>query len=94
MTDPYPALITWRDAHAVTHTWTQVDELDDEPCIVRSVGWLLPNVKSGHLVLAQSHIETAGDVDHVLAIPAGMVIEVTRLNSTVLVPVEPIDSDD
>ncbi len=81
--------VWWRDAHAATETWTDPAEIDDEPCIVLSVGFLLSEVKPGHLVLAQSQILDHGDVDHVLAIPTAMVVRIESLHTVPLVPVEP-----
>ena len=81
--------VWWRDAHAATDTWTSPEEIDDEPCIVRSVGFLLVDVKPGHIVLAQSQIVDFGDVDHVLAIPTAMVVRIESLHTVPLVPVEP-----
>jgi len=74
MTDHRLQLVTWRDAHAVTETWTHIDELDKHDCVVTSVGILLEGVKPGYLVLAQSMIDGEHTVDHVLAIPVGMVV--------------------
>jgi hypothetical protein len=74
MTDHRLQLVTWRDAHAVTETWTHIDELDKHDCVVTSVGILLENVKPGYVVLAQSMIDGEHTVDHVLAIPVGMVV--------------------
>lgn len=71
--------VVWCDAHAVTHTWTALEELDREECIVRSVGMLINNGKDGHVVLAQSMISGEETVDNVLAIPNGMVRQVTPL---------------
>ena len=86
--------VIWHDAHAVTDTWISVEEIDDTPCIVRSTGVLLPHVKSGHLVLAQSQIHNDGSVDHVIAIPFGMVKRVHKLVVGQLIPLEPESSDD
>jgi len=72
--------VVWFDAHAVTHSWTAVEELDREECIVRSVGMLLDGAKEGHVVLAQSMILDEETVDNVLAIPNGMVRQITPLN--------------
>ena len=81
--------VVWHDAHAVSDTWSSVEEISDEPCVVRSVGVLLPHVKPGHLVLAQSVIEGDEMLDHVVAIPLGMVRRVHRLSVGGLLPVEP-----
>jgi hypothetical protein len=81
--------VVWHDAHAVSDTWSSVDDIDDEPCVVRSVGVLLPHSKPGHLVLAQSIIERDDMLDHIVAIPLGMVRRVHRLSVNGLLPVEP-----
>jgi hypothetical protein len=69
------AVVVWHDAHADADGWSSVIHLDHEPCVVVSVGWLLPRgrgKKRGHISLAQSAI---GDwcVDSVLHIPRKMV---------------------
>jgi len=66
-------LVMWKDAHA-----DQSDDIDDEPYIVRSVGWLIPNKKRGHVTLAQS-IGDGGHIDHILHIPKGMIVSQTTL---------------
>ena len=38
--------VTWHDAHAVSETWTTRDDLDNEPCIVTSIGYLIAGVKA------------------------------------------------
>ena len=76
---PQPAMrllaVVWRDAHAVTTGWTCADEVE-VGFTVESVGWEIPG-HDGHLVLAQSVGES--QVDHVLAIPTGMVVSVREL---------------
>jgi hypothetical protein len=72
--------VVWHDAHEVTESWTHIDELDTEPKVVRSIGLLLPNVKKGHICIAQSIIEDENTVDNVLAIPEEMVINVYHVS--------------
>lgn len=90
MNDLQLVRVTWIDAHAVTVTWHPVDELDDEPCVVQSVGFLLPDVKTDHVTLAQSLIEANDEVDHVLSIPVGMVRRLEKLLPSTVLPVEPV----
>lgn len=71
--------VVWFDAHAVTHSWTPIAELDQDNCVVHSVGVLIENGKEGHVVLAQSMILNEDTVDNVLAIPTGMVRQITPL---------------
>jgi hypothetical protein len=71
--------VVWRDAHAATDGWTLPEEIDQDPCMVTSVGYLLAGCKPGHLVLAQSVIADQGAVDHVLAIPVAMVAKIKVL---------------
>lgn len=81
--------ITWQDAHALTTGWEAIAELDDEPCLVESVGFLIPDVKKGHLTIAQSWIAGNEEVDHVLSIPAKMVVRLESVAAWPLLPVEP-----
>jgi len=66
-------LLVWHDAHAVNEgDWMEADEIGDDPCIVETVGWLLPEKKKDHVVVAQS-VTDDGALDGVLAVPVGMV---------------------
>lgn len=77
---PDYVIVIWADAHAVTDAWTAIDQLDDEECLVTSIGLLLRDAKSGHVVLAQSKIHDEETVDNVLAIPLGMVKVIHRVS--------------
>ena len=79
-------LVTWWDAHAVTTGWTNIDELDVEPFVVTSVGYLVEAAKPDHVLLVQS-VTREGQIDQALAIPWGMVRSVVMLTG-------PIGSDD
>ena len=68
-------LVVWHDAHAATTGWTCADDIE-VGFVVESVGWQLEG-HDGHLVLAQSVGES--QVDHVLAIPTGMIVRVQEL---------------
>lgn len=71
-------LVVWHDAHAVSDGWWGIDESDNEPCCVRSIGWLIPDAKEDHVVIGQS-LAADGDFYHVFAVPVGMVKSVTVL---------------
>ena len=64
--------IIWNDAHSVSHSWMSIDDIEDEPWVVETVGWILPEVKKNHLVVAQSHISHES-YDNIIAIPIAMV---------------------
>jgi hypothetical protein len=65
-------VVVWHDAHDEADGWMHVDDIDDEPCVVETIGWLLPACKDGHVVVAQSM--TSDDmINNVIAIPCGMV---------------------
>jgi hypothetical protein len=85
--------LIWHDAHAVTDSWTNVDDIGRDPVEVRSVGWLLTGAKPGHVVIAQSRIIDQDEVDNVLAVPKGMVRRVNSLHSSTLIPVESIKDE-
>jgi hypothetical protein len=65
-------LVIWHDAHSVGETWMTLEDIDGDPCIVQTVGFLIPDSKPDHVVVAQSH-NTHDGFDSVLAIPVGMV---------------------
>lgn len=69
--------VTWHDAHAESQ-WQQVKDIDADPYVVRTAGWLLQNTKEGHVVIAQS-IGSDDAVDGVLCIPVGMVVGIKLL---------------
>ncbi len=72
------AVVTWHDTHSEPD-WMDVSDIDQEPYVVRSAGWLLPDAKDNHVVLIQS-IACDDAVDSVLSIPLGMVVKVSIVN--------------
>jgi hypothetical protein len=72
-------VVLWRDAHADGDSWISVDDIEDCPYIVESVGFVLESVKAGHISLCQSLAADEGIVDHVIHIPNEMIVEVTDL---------------
>ncbi len=72
-------LVVWHDAHAINEgAWCDESDIDADPCVVETVGWLLADRKVGHVVLAQS-VTHDGGLDAVLAIPVGMVQKIVVL---------------
>ena len=72
-------LVVWHDAHSVADTWIDVADIDVEPAVVESVGFLLPDAKPKHIVLAQSL--TGDECDHILAVPVEMVRSIKVLST-------------
>ena len=64
--------VVWHDAHADTSNWIDIGEIGCDPCVVISVGILLPETKPNHIVLAQSQ-NSFDQLDCVLASPVAMV---------------------
>ena len=79
MVKPAMVKITWHDAFSLTESWISLDSIDQEPCVTESIGFLLPNAKAGHVVLAQS-INDAEMLDSLLAIPVAMVVATQLLS--------------
>lgn len=79
MVKPAMVKITWHDAFSLTESWIALDSIDQEPCVTESIGFLLPNAKAGHVVLAQS-INDAEMLDSLLAIPVAMVVATQLLS--------------
>lgn len=71
-------VVTWHDAHAES-AWMEVKDIDAEPFVVDSIGWLIPDSKPNHVVIAQS-IGLDDAIDGVLSIPKGMVVKVQVLS--------------
>lgn len=81
--------ICWRDAHdGAPQGWHEPEELDRDPCIVRTVGWLIPHHKPGHATVCSSW-STTGHIAEVTCIPLGMVQRIHSLTPNVVLPVEP-----
>lgn len=74
-----PILVEWWDAHA-EEGWTTLDEVGSEPYVVRTVGFLIPDAKPDHLVIAQS-IGSDDGLDAVLSIPIGMIARTSLLGN-------------
>lgn len=75
--------ITWIDAHADEArggSWCELDDIDDEPFLVRTIGWHLDGVKKGHFSVAQSISDDETQLDSILHIPTGMVRQVRKLS--------------
>ena len=73
-------LVTWHDAHSGAESWISIKDLDGDPAVVESVGFLLNGEEGGkpdHLTLFQSRI--GDEIDHVLHIPVGMVQKIKVL---------------
>ncbi len=64
--------IVWHDAHADTTSWIELDDIDDDPCVVVSVGQLLASAKKDHVVICQSS-NSQEQLDCVLCVPVGMI---------------------
>ena len=71
--------VTWHDAHAES-SWQQVRDIDADPYVVKTAGWLLQGVKPDHVVIAQS-IGSDENIDGVLCIPVAMVVGIKLLKA-------------
>lgn len=65
-------LVVWHDAHTEVTGWCELSDIDDAPCVVHTVGLLLPDTKRDHVVIAQS-VTSSDALDGVLCIPIGMI---------------------
>lgn len=75
---PYPVVVTWKDAHDTLTSWEDLEApTDNSEYLVSTVGWLLPNRKKGHHVVALNRADDY--VSTGIAIPDDMVVSVERL---------------
>jgi hypothetical protein len=65
-------IVEWHDAFSPNLGWCDVSEIDDQPCVVRTIGYLVPDAKRGHVTVAQS-IADDDEMYGVFCVPAGMV---------------------
>ena len=70
-------LVTWHDAHSGSESWVNIKDLDLDPAVVQTVGFLLAGGKPDHVTIYQSRNEDA--IDHVLHIPVKMVVSIKVL---------------
>ncbi len=80
LNDATLGIVTWHDAHAESE-WQDLDNLDQDPYVVRTAGWILPDRKPGHIVIVQS-IGADDSCDGVLCIPIGMVVNTQVVSRT------------
>lgn len=74
--------VIWHDAHSGSESWVNIKDLDKDPAIVETVGFILPTAdggKPGHITLFQSRTEDA--LDHVLHIPHGMIQRIVAIQT-------------
>lgn len=76
---PYrPAVIRWADTHPVAG-WHDPDALDDGPCVITSVAYVLPwATKADHLSICQD-VAPTGEVNGVCHLPLACVRRVDFL---------------
>jgi hypothetical protein len=73
-------LVTWHDAHSGSESWVNIKDLDLDPAVVQTVGFLLSTSDGGkqdHVTIYQSRNED--NIDHVLHIPVKMVVGIKVL---------------
>jgi len=71
-------IVEWDDAHSDPGTWLTLEEIEQEPCRVSTVGLLITSAKPDHVVVAQSVHSLGQDdfephYDSLICIPVGMV---------------------
>lgn len=76
--EPHCILI-WHDAHDDTgDTWVEVKDIDQSPCVMTSIGFLLPNAKPGHVSVAQTR--SGAHFNNIIHVLDAMVIELITID--------------
>jgi len=73
--------VIWHDAHSGSESWINIKDLDRDPAVVETVGYILPTCDGGkpdHITIFQSRNEDS--LDHVLHIPHSMVQRIVVLD--------------
>ena len=76
-------LVEWDDAYSFQESWIDTEDIDAEPMRTSSVGFLLPDAKPNHVVIAQS-FNGEGSWDSVLCIPVAMVTRLAVISQDAL----------
>ena len=71
--------VWWHDAHTVASEWMDLAEIESDPCLCVSVGFLVPNAKPGHVVLVLNTAHDYAFGGDGVAIPNEMVQSVEEL---------------
>jgi len=71
-------VVVWHDAHSLGDEWMELRDIDASPLVVETLGWLLPDAKKDHVVVAQS-ITNEDGIDSIMCVPVGMVQSVRVL---------------
>ena len=72
MSDPPRVEVEWTDAQGGPVHWHTTDELDGEPLVCRTRGWLVEHDKPGYLTIAQT-VTSNGTLDNTIHIPHAMI---------------------
>ncbi len=73
-------VVTWHDAHSESD-WQDLATLDQDPYVVKTAGWIIPNAKPHHVVVVQS-IGSDDSCDGIMCIPVGMVVSTQVVSRT------------
>lgn len=76
---PEPVLVKWLDAHDENDTWISDFEIEKEPCVITSIGFIVPKGKPNHVTLAQSYSDELL-YNNIIYIPDAMVVEVKNID--------------
>jgi hypothetical protein len=71
--------IKWLDAHDELDTWIASEDIEKEPCVITSLGFLIENGKPEHVTLAQSYSDELL-YNNIIYIPNAMVIETKNID--------------
>lgn len=89
---PIPAQVDWADAHT-SAGWFAVDDIPQDGCLQRSVGWLIAGAVPGCLTLAQT-VDPHGTFGDLLHVPLSLVRAVWGMEPRRVLPVEGLPETD
>lgn len=80
--------VVWHDAHAYRERWLEPEDIDREPLVVCTAGYLIPEAKPDHVTIVQS-VNGEGSLDGIISVPCSMVQEVRVISGEGRVPFSP-----
>lgn len=76
-----PVLVRWNDCFVGSEVWTEDGSPPDDPVVINTVGWIIPNHLDGYVVVTDSWFDRDETLFYggMTYIPARMVEEIVQL---------------
>lgn len=73
--------IEWTDSRGPTPRWQFIEDLDEGPCIMESVGWIVAD-REDHIIIA-AHVGADGQVSGAMYVPKVAILHTHYLSKRI-----------